>query len=275
MKKTAVAAITAISAFLFTYYFVGVLLKDRIAPEINLAKNPPASVEKSSATAKMKIYQEADYAVKVEVWNFVKRPFQNEMSPIPVTFGSGSVVRCEKYGFCVLTAWHVAENPLNTFYVHFKDGSYPQKMEVINSSRNYDFAVLRFSSSTYKPNKAAVIGKSSSLKAGAEIFAIGSNMMGDFWFSANGYLYKESGPLPRLAQLRFKAVGLPIYSAVMFIKADIFRGYSGGPLLNSKGELVGIAVALIPLSEIEQPVAVGIPIDEIVEEAKKMGINIF
>lgn len=234
-------------------------------------------VEKSSATLNLEIssdslktpkqiYREANYAVKVDVWEFSKSTTSNIMVP-DYGWGSGSVIKCDKYTYCVLTANHVAETNQDTFFVHFKDGTPPQKIELIGGSDSYDFSILKFSDPNFKPNATAILGKSSSLEAGERIVAIGSGRFGDFWFSAEGYLYAPAGvPNPMLKQ-RLDEIDAH-YPKVLEISTNLFAGYSGGPLINEKGEVIGIGVAGVGLDG--KPIGIGIPIDEIMKEIDKI-----
>jgi len=213
------------------------------------------------------IYEKAGYVTKIEVW-------QDTILPGIKSFagsGSRSVINCKTYDKCVLTAWHVVDRSTSTnlYLARFKDGSPPEIMELVGWSEKYDFAVLRFSNAKSTPTAktAAVIGKSSELKPGSKIMAIGSNIFGDYWFSVVGNLYKEAGaPKPNL-KLQLQAHGLPNEKVLIF-STPLFAGFSGGPLLNAKGELIGISSAVIIIDGI--PTYLGMPIDEIMEEMEDM-----
>jgi S1-C subfamily serine protease len=245
-------------------------LKDSPAEELFLsAAMPKAPLTQKSAKEPEQIYEEADYVVKIEVWQFEKVPLLNRMQPRSSAFGSGIVVACGKHRFCVLTAGHVTNLFAPTFYAHFKDGTPPQKLELIGQSdQKYDTALLRFTDPNFQPKKAAILGQASKLKPGAKIMAIGSNTFGDFWFSADGYLYKEVGPPTSALRETIASVGLPDYPKVMLVKTEIFRGYSGGPLLNEEGEVVGIVTAYLTLDAII--INLGIPAEEIKEAMEKI-----
>ncbi|GEM_PF-2939473 len=206
------------------------------------------------------IYEEADYAVKIKIFEPVVVPLSRIEMLKYVGFGSGSNVKCEKYNFCVLTARHVVETPDATFYAEFKDGSPPQKLELISGTTTYDCAILKFSNPNFKPEKTATLGKSSDLKAGTEILAIGSSDFGDFWINT-GSLHVKAGP----ADPDFKAILENIKAnrpSFLFISANIFQGFSGGPLINKNNEVIGISTNIISM-EPNQVVYVGSPIDEI------------
>jgi S1-C subfamily serine protease len=225
----------------------------------SIAASAQETVTKSSTSkTPEQIYKEADYVVKIEAIE----------SSSAVFFGSGSVIPCKKYKYCVLSAYHIAGSTETAIYAHFKNNSPPQKLKFIGGSEEYDFALLNFADPKFEPKSAAIIGKSSSLETGAKIMSIGCTAYGDFWFSADGYLYTAIRPVPERLQHEFLAAKMLRPPNIMIIKINFFRGYSGGPLLNSKGELIGI-VSATQLLDVHF-LGIGIPIDDISKEIEKI-----
>lgn len=210
-----------------------------------------------------KIYEDADYLVKIRIFKMITIPGTEQTIPRDTEgFGSGTVVKCEKYNYCVLTAFHVVDNSSMTYFAEPKDGSPAQMLELIHGTTHYDTALLRFADPDYVPKKTAVLGKSSALKAGAPIHAMGSNRYGDFWFSAGGHLYTPSKQANPVLRSILNGSGL-LHPKLLLFNTPVFHGYSGGPLHNKYGEVIGVTVGYTALDE--EPIYIGAPIDEIRE----------
>lgn len=208
------------------------------------------------------IYQEADYAVKIDI-----KYSRTYTAGTNWNFGSGIILKSKKYGFYVLTAQHIfSDHPDYTkMLAYFKDGSAPQPLKYAGLSRFYDAALLRFENPRFKPKKYAIIGKSSLLTPGSKIIAIGSNALGDFWFTSGNLYTKPS----QLTERVITPLRLELYSkrwpTVILIDTTLFHGYSGGPLLNVKGELVGIAIGTLWFDGAR--ISIGLPIDDVLKDA--------
>ena len=243
----------------------------KIKPISKIRKNKSTANQKNKKRKNSKkptpeeIYENADYLVKIKTFAATRIPLINQVFYEYSGFGSGSIVKCAQYEYCILTAYHVVDSSSAIFYAEFKDGSPPQKLELIYGSTNYDSAILRFTDNRVKPNATANIDRSSALKTGTAISTMGSSLLGDFWFNANGHLYAEVGPADPVLQSILEGGGLN-HPKLMFISAKIFPGYSGGPILNKNGKLVGISIGYVKIEEAS--VYLGSPIDEIKTEMK-------
>jgi len=206
------------------------------------------------------IYQETGYVVKIKIFESVRIPLVGAVLFQYSGFGSGSVVRCKKFQYCILTANHVVDKNPAIFYAEFKNGSLPQKLELIKSTTTYDAAILRFSDSKFQPKKFAVIGNSALLQVGTPIISVGSNILGDFWSHTNGSLVTEIGPIHPNLGIKITD-GVLAHPKLIITDTKVLKGYSGGPLLNKYGQLIGIAVGNISLDG--DTLYVGTPINEI------------
>lgn len=208
-----------------------------------------------------KIFENAGYLVKIRIFKSVTIPITNQVIPIDTGgFGSGTIVKCKKYKYCVLTAFHVVDNSSMTYFAEPKDGSPAQMLELIHGTTHYDNALLRFADHNYVPKKVAKLGRSSILKAGAPIHAMGSNRYGDFWFSAGGHLYTTSKQANPGLRAVLNGSGL-LHPKLLLFNTPIFHGYSGGPLHNKYGEVIGISIGYASLDA--EPIYIGSPLDEI------------
>jgi S1-C subfamily serine protease len=147
----------------------------------------------------------------------------------PGNMGSGFVYSSDGY---IITNNHVVDNS-GIVTITFLDGeSYTAK--IIGTDPDLDLAVLKVEmGSTYL--QPIPIGDSSQLKVGEEIAAIGNP------FGLSGSM--TSGIISQIGRLLPQDSGYSIPDVIQ-TDAAINPGNSGGPLLNMKGEVVGINTAI-------------------------------
>ena len=147
----------------------------------------------------------------------------------PGNMGSGFVYSADGY---IITNNHVVDNS-GIVTITFLDGeSYTAK--IIGTDPDLDLAVLKVEmGSTYL--QPIPIGDSSQLKVGEEIAAIGNP------FGLSGSM--TSGIISQIGRLLPQDSGYSIPDVIQ-TDAAINPGNSGGPLLNMKGEVIGINTAI-------------------------------
>lgn len=133
-----------------------------------------------------------------------------------VSSGTGCVVTSDGY---ILTGSHVIEG-FTTVTVTTASGQTYNAQVVSTMGKNKDLALLKISPK--KPLQTIKIGDSNNLKVGQKVLAIGNP------FGFNGTL--TQGIISRIDDKRGK----------IQTDAAINPGCSGGPLLNSSGEVIGI-----------------------------------
>ncbi len=251
------------------------------APNINVRNSDQeetAADKNKKETGKRKekepemIFEEADYLVKIRLFRKIVIPYTQQTIYLDAGgFGSGFTTNdkniCKKSAYCVVTAFHVVNDGSMSYFAESKNGSRAQMLELANGSKTYDFAVLRFIDYDYVPAKTAVLGKSSKLKPGARIYTMGSNAYGDFWFSPTGHLYTSV----KAASPQLRAILAPAglnHPELLLFHTPVFHGFSGGPLVNKYGEVVGISIGMVGLDE--EPIYIGSPIDGIRKTLKNM-----
>lgn len=145
--------------------------------------------------------------------------------------GSGFIYDEEGH---VITNYHVVENGVK-FKVSFLDGSVFDA-ELVGSDPYSDLAVLKVvaddSEIQFKPLK---LGDSDKLRIGERIIAIG-NPFGLAGTVTSGIVSQKNRLLPTT-----RGFSIP---GVIQIDAAINPGNSGGPLLNMRGEVVGVTTAI-------------------------------
>ena len=148
---------------------------------------------------------------------------------MPGSMGSGFVYSDDGY---IITNNHVIDNAKKVT-VTFLDGE-SYIAQIIGTDSDLDLAVLKVQTgSTYL--QPIPIGDSSQLKVGQEIAAIGNP------FGLSGSM--TSGIISQMGRLLPQDSGYSIPDVIQ-TDAAINPGNSGGPLLNMKGEVVGINTAI-------------------------------
>lgn len=164
---------------------------------------------------------------------FFERFFKDDDVLKQVGAGTGFIVSEDGL---IITNKHVVEDETAVYSILTNDGE-TYDVEVLAKNPVQDIAILRIIDG--KDFKALKLGDSSSLRLGQSVIAIG-NALGEFQNSVS--LGVLSG-LQRnvLAQGSSKIETL---EDILQTDAAINRGNSGGPLLNLKGEVIGINTAV-------------------------------
>ena len=147
----------------------------------------------------------------------------------PTGVGSGFVF--DKKGHIITNA-HVVDNA-NKVVVTFLDGR-EYKAEVIGMDQFTDVAVIKVNTDSALLQPIS-LGDSSNLRVGEPIAAIGNP------FGLSGSM--TSGIVSQLGRLLPSGAGYSIPDVIQ-TDAAINPGNSGGPLLNMRGEIVGINTAI-------------------------------
>lgn len=181
--------------------------------------------------------------------------------------GSGAIIEVDNEDVYIVTNYHVIENA-NQVKVVFANGR-EFETEVIGYDVFSDLALLKtnpdFSVNSFK------IGESTTTKIGEWVLAIGSPLGLEFQSSVTmGILSGKD----RIIEVDLNGDGIEDWDMnVLQTDAAINPGNSGGPLVNLKGEIIGINSMKIILQTVEG-MGFSIPIDEaipILNQLKKFG----
>jgi S1-C subfamily serine protease len=120
------------------------------------------------------------------------------------------------------------------YWVVLRSKNRQYKAEYVGACLGADYALMRARGINPDDYKVLSLGKSSEVKIGDPVIAIGTP-------------YGLSGTVTRgiVSQLH-KRIGMNYYEDFIQTDAAINPGNSGGPLLNHKGELIGVNTAAIP-----------------------------
>ena len=162
--------------------------------------------------------------------------------------GSGSVLDSEGH---ILTNFHVIEDAREIRVTLFDGESYDAVL--MGSDPVYDMAVLRISA----PPEVLVpveFGDSNRLRVGQKVYAIG-NPFGLERTMTVGIISSLNRSLPARRERTMKSI--------IQIDAALNRGNSGGPLLDSRGRLIGMNTAIASRTGENTGVGFAIPVNNI------------
>lgn len=164
--------------------------------------------------------------------------------------GSGAIISADGY---ILTCSHVVEIGKKLEVVTSDGTKYVGKL--LGRSVKQDYALVKIEAKNLATFK---IGDSSKVKKGDWVVALGHP----------GGPYKDVQPAFAAGKVRGLDMKLPVglmqkyYNHAIMTDVPIFAGDSGGPLINGKGELIGINGAIVMINEM----AFAIPINQIMKD---------
>jgi serine protease Do len=172
----------------------------------------------------------------------------------PASAGAGVIYNAERG--LVVTNSHVVRN-VNKIKVTFKDGR-ELIGEVLGADEDTDLAVVQIDSK--QPLAEVEFGDSSKVRVGQLVVAVG-----------NPYGLNDTTTFGIISGLKRENINLSRYEDFIQTDASINPGNSGGPLLNIKGEVIGINTAIINYA---QSIGFSIPsnmVKHIVEQLAEHG----
>jgi S1-C subfamily serine protease len=191
------------------------------------------------------VYREASAAVANVLTKATEYDFF--MDPVPVEgAGSGFVIDSKGY---ILTNFHVVQDAQSIEVVLGDQSRYPAKF--VGADQRNDVALIKIEPKG-KPLVALTLGDSSRLQVGQKVLAIG-NPFG-FQSTLTTGVVSALGRTVQTSQTTF------IDEAIQ-TDAAINRGNSGGPLLDSRGEVIGINSAIYTPSGTTAGIGFAIPVN--------------
>jgi len=161
--------------------------------------------------------------------------------PIPrqvVDYGSGFVIDASGL---IVTNRHLVEGA-QTIAVVFRDGT-RLPAALVGAGQRLDVALLKVAPT--EKLTALRFGRSDRLRIGDTVVAIGNPLGIGASVSAG------------IVSALNRSIGESIFDDFVQTDAAIYRGYSGGPLLNASGEVVGINTAFDSTTPNGGPIGVG------------------
>ncbi len=156
-------------------------------------------------------------------------PFRQERRSL----GSGVIVKYEKGKVYILTNNHVVEDA-RSITVRF-DKHTERKARIVGTDPKTDIAVLEVEAKGIKDieKRVAKLGDSDKVRVGQIVIAIG-----------NPYGLERTVTVGVVSALK-RSIGITQYESYIQTDAPINPGNSGGPLINIKGEVIGINTAIV------------------------------
>lgn len=167
-----------------------------------------------------------------EMWGteipFFQLPPQERRS-----LGSGVIIDHKRGKFYILTNSHVVQNA-RAIRVRF-DKQTEKRAKLVGTDPKTDVAVIEVDDKDIPnpQNRVAKLGDSDNLKVGQLVIAIG-----------NPYGLERTVTVGVISALR-RAIGITQYESFIQTDAAINPGNSGGPLVNIKGEVIGVNTAIL------------------------------
>jgi S1-C subfamily serine protease len=213
------------------------------ADNVSLAQRDAALTDDESIN--VRVYRQAAPAVANILTKATEYDFF--MDPVPVEgAGSGFIIDVKGY---ILTNNHVVEGAQSIEVVLGDQSRYPAK--VIGSDPRNDVALIKIEPKN-KPLVALPLGDSTTIQVGQKVLAIG-NPFG-FQSTLTTGVVSAIGRTVQTSQTTF------IDEAIQ-TDAAINRGNSGGPLINSHGQVIGINSAIYTPSGTTAGIGFAIPIN--------------
>jgi S1-C subfamily serine protease len=209
----------------------------------NVAARDAALTDEESIN--VRVYRQASPAVANVLTKATEYDFF--MDPVPVA-GAGSGFVFDEKGY-ILTNFHVVEGAQSIEVVLGDQSRYPAKF--IGADQRNDVALVKIDPKG-KHLVALPLGDSAALQVGQKVLAIG-NPFG-FQSTLTTGVVSALGRTVQTSQTTF------IDEAIQ-TDAAINRGNSGGPLINSRGEVIGINSAIYTPSGTTAGIGFAIPIN--------------
>jgi len=178
--------------------------------------------------------------------------------PVPVTgSASGFVINDKGY---IITNYHVVSG-VEKLEVFLPNDKKSYNATFVDGDESNDIAIIKIE--TTKELKPLPLGNSDELEVGKKVMAIGNP------FGLDGTL--TTGIVSYLNRNLTNEEGTELKNLIQTDTA-MNPGNSGGPLLNSKGEVVGINTAIFSTTGGNIGIGFSIPVNKIKEVLKKLSL---
>lgn len=143
--------------------------------------------------------------------------------------GTGMIISNNGY---ILTNWHVAGNKYSSCYVTLENGEVC-KGEIVWSDSDLDVAIVKIEKTGLQ---YLSLGNSDTIKLGDEVYAIGNPIGTEFQRTVTAGIISGTNRTIKIEE----GTKSSYMEGLIQTDASINRGNSGGPLINTQGEVLGI-----------------------------------
>lgn len=245
-----------------TMYSLNWFLKERIEEVVNIN----SSFKSAIAISETQIAQASDSVVPILIYEEVSiyhgsstRYKFLERFTTRVQVGSGTAFFISSDGY-LLTNRHVVDGEESEYSVNIT-GAMELPARVVYKDPIYDLAIIKVEGENYP---AMNLGDSGKLRVGENISTIG-NAYGEFTDSISS---GSIAAVNRSALVSDKNGEVERMLGLIQTTAKLYPGDSGGPLLNSNGQVIGVNVA----SALGEDVSFSIPINTVKNVIGKSGV---
>lgn len=166
--------------------------------------------------------------------------------------GSGSGAVLDKQGH-IITNFHVVDGADQIEVTLATNNSYPATL--VGGDKEHDIAVLKLDDADGEELQPIALGSSMNLRVGQRVYALG-NPFGWDGTLTTGIISSLNRGLPSRVPGR-------LMQSLIQTDAAMNPGNSGGPLLNTQGQMIGMCVAIATKTGQNAGVGFAIPIDRI------------
>ena len=230
-------------------------LKDNLKETKTINVNPSKFDTKSEALSATEAYNKvAPAAVVVSTKSVTQGYFMHTQEVEGI--GSGFIINEEGY---ILTNYHVIQGAQEISVTLSNDVT--TTAQVVNYDENQDVAMIKITDESVKIPATVELGDSDSLQPGEEVIAIGTPLSTELSSTVTKGIISATS--------RSVAVESGVTMNLIQTDAAINAGNSGGPLVNTKGEVVGINSSKIS-GEAVEGIGFSIPINDIKDKIESL-----
>ncbi len=230
-------------------------LKDNLTQTKTINVNPSKFDTKSEALSATEAYNKvAPAAVVVSTKSVTQGYFMHTQEVEGI--GSGFIINEEGY---ILTNYHVIQGAQEISVTLSNDVT--TTAQIVNYDENQDVAMIKITDESVKIPATVELGDSDSLQPGEEVIAIGTPLSTELSSTVTKGIISATS--------RSVAVESGVTMNLIQTDAAINAGNSGGPLVNTKGEVVGINSSKIS-GEAVEGIGFSIPINDIKDKIESL-----
>ena len=230
-------------------------LKDNLKETKTINVNPSKFDTKSEALSATEAYNKVAPAAVVVSTKSVTQGYFMQTQEVE-GIGSGFIINEEGY---ILTNYHVIKGAQEISVTLSNDVT--TTAQIVNYDENQDVAMIKITDESVKIPATVELGDSDSLQPGEEVIAIGTPLSTELSSTVTKGIISATS--------RSVAVQSGVTMNLIQTDAAINAGNSGGPLVNTKGEVVGINSSKIS-GEAVEGIGFSIPINDIKDKIESL-----
>ena len=230
-------------------------LKDNLKETKTINVNPSKFDTKSEALSATEAYNKVAPAAVVVSTKSVTQGYFMQTQEVE-GIGSGFIINEEGY---ILTNYHVIQGAQEISVTLSNDVT--TTAQIVNYDENQDVAMIKITDESVEIPATVELGDSDALQPGEEVIAIGTPLSTELSSTVTKGIISATS--------RSVAVESGVTMNLIQTDAAINAGNSGGPLVNTKGEVVGINSSKIS-GEAVEGIGFSIPINDIKDKIESL-----